>query len=190
MRPLSPPLVVELPIESEEPLQFIAGTDVVARKYVQTAESAQHHVLSGPATDAVDARQPLEHLAILGVLQNLEVQDAIDDFPRGGDDRACLREAETEALELGRIHGGELRRARERVKPTWFTLGHPPVSGGESVEQMDTDIEGQLLAGDAVDQPLEDGRKAWRPQAAHTGDEPIQRWIGCGHRRESREVDL
>jgi hypothetical protein len=63
------------------------------------------------------------------------------------------------------------------------------VGGGEPVEQMNADGEGQLLAGDAVDQRLEHGRKTRWLESAHALGQRSDQGVCHGHGRERRQVD-
>lgn len=60
---------------------------------------------------------------------------------------------------------------------------------GQSVEQMDTDGERQLLARDGVDERFEDRGEARRFEAAQLAPKPGQRRVAGRQRCEAREVD-
>ena len=69
-------------------------------------------------------------------------------------------------------------------------LGHGSSTvGDEAVEQMDPHGKRQLLAGDAVDQRLEDGGKAWRLESTHALSERTEQRVGRGHCGELGEID-
>ena len=152
-------LVVERRVDGEEAPELVVGADVVSGKHVQPTEAAEQHVLRRPATDAAQAAQALDGGGIVQPFQALQIQIAGDDRPRSLDDRARLGRAEAVTLELVRLEGCEVLGAGERTQAA-RVIGHrPPMVGGESVEQVDPDRKRQLLAGDAVDQCLEDGGK-------------------------------
>ena len=54
---------------------------------------------------------------------------------------------------------------------------------------MDPHRKRQLLAGDAVDQRLEDGGKAWWPESTHTLGERSEQRVRRGHCSELGEID-
>lgn len=55
---------------------------------------------------------------------------------------------------------------------------------------MDPDGQRQLLAGDAVDERLEDGGEAWRLEATQAAGKLIEERVLGGQRCEPGEVDL
>jgi hypothetical protein len=60
-----------------------------------------------------------------------------------------------------------------------------PSGRGEAIEQVDPDVKRELLAGDAVDERLEDGWKARGLEPPHAGHERAEQRVAGGHRRES-----
>ena len=91
--------------------------------------------------------------------------------------------------EVVRLQGREILGIGERARALG-TGGHRSSAvGGEAVEQMDPHSERELLAGDAVDQCLEDGRKARGLEPPQTGGERAEQRVRRGHGGERREVD-
>ena len=92
-------------------------------------------------------------------------------------------------LELVRLDGCELLGGGERARAVGV-LGHGSSTlGDKAVEQVDPHGKRQLLAGNAVDQRLEDGRKAWWPESTHTLGERAEQRVRRGHCSELGEID-
>ena len=79
-------------------------------------------------------------------------------------------------------------RQRKRVRRTLARRG--PVRFGEPVEQADANSERELLAGDRVDQALEQGRKPRRLQSAEACRERAQKRVALGNLVERGKVEL
>ena len=148
--------------ELEAPAQVVAGADVVAREDLETPEAPQEHVLGAPTADAGQRHQCRGGVLVVGLRQGIEAEGLRDDGSGEPDDRPRLRHAEPEAAQVGRLGCGEALDSREpgRGAPE-ANLG--PVDGGQSVEEVDADGEGELLAGNGVHERLEDAGKARRP---------------------------
>ncbi len=93
------------------------------------------------------------------------------------------------AFQLVWLKAGELIGAWECARARGVPDHRTTVRRGEPVEQVDPNRERKLLARDAVDERLEDGREPRWLEPTHTPGERAEQRILLGDRRERRQID-
>ena len=146
------PRVVQPTGPSEPSREAFLSADIVARKHMQTAETSQQHVLRRPSSDTAQFEQSGADLVVVSTYQPFEVDSA----PLDG---ASQRQQGVDflAAEPNRVVS---RRPKSRHvawgwKPVVSIAGcsTPHVADSrQSIKQLETDLERQLLAGERIDE--------------------------------------
>lgn len=159
-------------------LKIAPAANVIAGENVEAAHAAKKRVFGGPAADAPNRKEFFERSGIVKFTEGFQVQCAGGNGAAEFENRALFLMAVAEGAKRARRNAGEVggewagvdggvceRRAAE--------------SFDEAIQQHHADVERNLLAGNGVEERLENGGIARRFEAFERGDERTERFLFC-----------
>lgn len=147
-------VVIQRAWPSEPPSQILLRTDIVAREDVQTAETSQQYVLGRPSSYSSQLTKLRECHGVVIKGQTFDVDVASVDSSRQGEQCADLLAAEPNRVIGGRCDSCYIARRWKSVRGLADSMSHV-ARPSQSIEELETDDQRQLLAGEAVDEGLE-----------------------------------
>src|ERR1051326_8333342 len=138
---------------------------------MQATKPAQEDIVGAPGSDAPPPDERLYHCRVVEMLEHAELECPGGRCSRKLQDRNGLALAKAERLQRRARQPEDIARPRKGVK----VAGRRARSRGQPAKQCHPRGDGELLAGDGVEETLEDGRETWRFDAAISLSELVQR---------------
>lgn len=182
-------IVVGAGAKTEMLTQIVPAADVIAGEDVEAAHAAKQSVFGGPAADAADGEKFFESVGVAERAERFEIEftgcDGAAKFENGAFFVLAVAEGAKRAGGEGREIGG--RRASPRGG-----VGGSGVAKvlNEAVQQHDADVEGNLLAGDGIEESFKDRGIARRLEASESSYERAELFVFCGEGIEIAEIDI
>lgn len=168
--------------------QVVPAADIVSGENIEAPHAAQERVFCGPTANAPNGEQFFERVAVVELMEGLEIQIAGSDRAAEFKNGAFFIVTVAEGAKCAGRDAGEILGQRTSVRGGIGRSGAAEIFN-QAIQEHHADVQGNLLARNGVEESFEDGGIAGRLETGERGGERAQGFLFCGEGIERAEID-